>query len=74
MRIEVHCFATLAPKAPKGNFLEVPQATRVEDVMHQLGLSPDDVKLIFVNGVHHQGQTVLHENDRVAFVPAVGGG
>lgn len=74
MQIEVRCFATLSPHTPKGNRLDLPDGTTAEEAMHILGIRPEDLKLIFVNGVHAEPDRVLNDGDRVAFVPAVGGG
>lgn len=74
MQIEVRCFATLSPHTPKGNRLDLPGGTTAGEAMHILGIRPEDLKLIFVNGVHAEPDRVLNDGDRVAFVPAVGGG
>ena len=74
MRIEVRCFAGLTAAMPPDKRLDVPENATVALVMEQLGLRPDDVKLIFLNGVHAESGAELRENDRLAFVPAVGGG
>lgn len=74
MQIEVRCFATLSPHTPKGNRLDLPDGTTAEEAMHILNIRPEDLKLIFVNGVHAEPDRVLNDGDRVAFVPAVGGG
>ena len=74
MQIEVRCFATLSPHTPKGNRLDLPDGTTAGEAMHILGIRPEDLKLIFVNGVHAEPDRILNDGDRVAFVPAVGGG
>ncbi len=74
MQIEVRCFATLSPHTPKGNRLDLPDGTTAEEAMHILNIRPEDLKLIFVNGVHAEPDRILNDGDRVAFVPAVGGG
>ena len=74
MQIEVRCFATLSPHTPKGNRLDLPDGTTAEEAMHILNIRPEDLKLIFVNGVHAEPDRTLNDGDRVAFVPAVGGG
>lgn len=74
MQIEVRCFATLSPHTPKGNRLDLPDWTTAEEAMHILNIRPEDLKLIFVNGVHAEPDRILNDGDRVAFVPAVGGG
>ena len=74
MQLDVRCFAGLADKAPPGGLLEVAEGLTALDVLHQLGLAPEDVKLIFINGRHANPDQGLHDHDRIAFVPAVGGG
>lgn len=74
MQIEVRCFATLSPHAPSGNRLEVDEGATAGEAMRILAIRPEDLKLIFVNGVHAEPDRILNDGDRVAFVPAVGGG
>lgn len=74
MQIEIRCFATLSPHTPKRNRLDLPDGTTAEEAMHILNIRPEDLKLIFVNGVHAEPDRILNDGDRVAFVPAVGGG
>jgi molybdopterin converting factor small subunit len=74
MILEVRCFAVLAQHAPPGNRIETPYETSADRLMQILGINPEDVKLIFINGIHKDSGTILNDNDRIAFIPAVGGG
>lgn len=74
MEIEVRCFAGLTGKTPSNKRLHVDEGATAAHVMALLGLLPEDVKLIVLNGVHAEPSALLHANDRLAFVPAVGGG
>lgn len=75
MNLEVRCFATLAPKAPKGYHLHIDETNATPElIMDKLGIAPEEVKLIFLNGRHASLNDALHDNDRLTFVPAVGGG
>lgn len=74
MRLEIKCFASLACHAPEDSFLTMPEGSTVEEVMHTLSVAPDEVKIIFINGVHAEVDSLLHEGDRLGLVPAVGGG
>lgn len=74
MRLDVRCFAGLAAKAPPGGLLELPEGATALDALDRLDLVPEDVKLIFINGRHAEPDQLLRDQDRVAFVPAVGGG
>ncbi len=46
----------------------------VGQVMTDLGLAPEEVKIILVNGVSGEIDTALAPGDRLALFPAVGGG
>lgn len=75
MELEIKCFATLTEYAPAdGRLAAVPEGMDVGGLMVHLGLPVDDVKIIFVNGVHAEPETLLKQGDRVGFFPAVGGG
>ena len=75
MELEVKCFATLASYAPEdGQLRGLPESLDVAGLMRHLGLPVDEVKIIFVNGVHAEPQAQLKNGDRVGFFPAVGGG
>lgn len=74
MRIEVKCFASLACHAPQGGTLELPDGGTVATVMHTLVMQPEEVKIIFINGVHAEASSPLKDGDRLGLIPAVGGG
>lgn len=74
MRLEIKCFASLACHAPQSGFLEMPEGSTVENVMHSLAMQPDEVKIIFINGTHAAPESLLKDGDRLGLVPAVGGG
>lgn len=74
MLIHVKCFATLARKSPPSGTLDLPEGADVAEAMQRLGIAPDDVKILFVNGVHVTSQARLAEGDQLGLFPAVGGG
>jgi sulfur carrier protein ThiS len=74
MNIEVKCFATLARRTPEGGSLEIEAGATPADVMARLGIDPDEVKIIFVNGVHAKADSPLKDGDRLGLFPPVGGG
>ncbi|MFV0421418.1 MoaD/ThiS family protein [Oleidesulfovibrio sp.] len=74
MNIEVKCFATLSCHSPQGNTLEMPEGTTVAQVMTRLGIAEEDVKIIFINGLHVDTDALLNTGDRLGLFPAVGGG
>ena len=75
MNIIVKCFATLAPFQPENtdSFPVEPGATPLS-VMESLSISPEEVHIIFVNGVAAAPDSALKDGDRLGLFPAVGGG
>jgi len=75
MPIVLKCFASLARFMPPdaGAYAVAPGET-VGGLAARLGIPPDEVKLVFVNGGNVELDTVLHEGDSVSLLPAVGGG
>lgn len=43
--------------------------TSAEDLIRQVHLAPEEVEAVFINGKVSLFDTILQENDRVAFVP-----
>lgn len=78
MEIEVRLYATLraaAPAAPAGVLRQeaAPGAT-VLDVLAALGIAPQQVHLVMVNGAQRGLEQVLAPGDRLGLFPPVGGG
>lgn len=79
MKIEINLYASLAPYGPvredRGpRFLEVEPGVTIREILKRLGVPLESVKMIFLNGVHGEGEEVLKEGDRVGVFPPVAGG
>ncbi len=79
MPIQVFLAATLRRFIPdynpeKGVIMEVSSGSTVLEVTQRLGIPPEEVKIVMVNGIHSSMDKTLEGNERVAFFPAVGGG
>ncbi|EPR35517.1 thiamine S protein [Alkalidesulfovibrio alkalitolerans DSM 16529] len=74
MKIEVRCFATLGKFTPADGLLDLPEGAAVAAAMAALGVPPEEVKIIFVNGKAVPPETALADGDRLGLFPAVGGG
>ncbi len=75
MNITVKCFASLSRHTPQdAEAFPVAPGERVADVVARLGIAPEELKLIFVNGIHAELSRQLAEGDRLGLFPAVGGG
>jgi molybdopterin synthase sulfur carrier subunit len=73
--IEIRLFANLAAKSPLNSqaYLIEP-GTSVGELLHGLQVSPNEAKLIFVDGVRSNLNTSLMGGERVGIFPPVGGG
>ena len=79
MRIEVHLFATLLAYVPGARLgeplvMDVDAGATVADVVAGLGVPPEEVAIVMVNGVHRDVEHVLAEGDRLALFPPIAGG
>jgi sulfur carrier protein ThiS len=78
MKIQLKLYASLASHMPKkagGDcIVEVSNGTRIRELLEQLKIPTDEVKVVFLNGVHASGAETLHDGDRVGVFPPIGGG
>lgn len=75
MKITVKCYATLARFKPENaDEYAVEDGATARDVLEALSIPEDELKLVFINGLHSNLDAELHDGDRLGFLPAVGGG
>jgi len=80
MRIEINLYASLSTYLPRvegeagSRLREVDDGMTILDLLRRYQVPMDQVKLIFLNGVHAGGGEVLHEGDRVGIFPPIAGG
>ena len=74
MRITVKLFATLRTGRFSEQERDCQPGVRVQAIMDDLAITPEDAPLVFVNGRHAAPDLVLQESDVVAFFPPIGGG
>jgi molybdopterin converting factor small subunit len=77
--VEARLYATLRRFTPELGLgealsLDLEEGTTVGQLVQQLGLPEDEVKVVFVNGISRDGDHVLADGDRVGIFPPVGGG
>ena len=77
MIIKVKLFADLRKHAPSPGedvqLLDMPVAYTVGEVLDHLDIPPDKPRVLLVNGIHAERETVLHEGDVLAVFPPVAG-
>jgi len=81
INVQVKLFATLRHLAgPPGLGIgqafpvELPAGATVAHLIEQLGLPPDQVKIVFVNGLVRTPDHILAQGDELGIFPPVGGG
>jgi molybdopterin converting factor small subunit len=83
IRVEARLYATLKKYHPKGKnskpgealVRELAEGTTVQKFLeNELGVPPEEVKTVFVNGVSRRFDHALADGDRVGIFPPVGGG
>lgn len=74
MRVTIKLFATFRDQRFKVEVKEVPEGSRVEDILRSLGITPEEVAICLVNGRDAKEQHSLEDGDIIALFPPVGGG
>ena len=78
MNVQYTLYASLSEFSPDRNrrtlVMELPEGTTVGELIGRLRVPADEIKIMFVNGVHATPDTVLKEGDRVGLFPLVAGG
>jgi len=79
MALQILLSATLRRCVPgydgaKGHTMEIQPGTSIRELVRELGLPENEVKLIMVNGVSAHWDTILEGSERLALFPPVGGG
>ena len=79
MKIEVKLYSTLTRYLSddirgQKQVMEVKEGTTVNELLKQLGVPAATVKLIFLDGLHSDGDSVLKDGIRLTVFPPVGGG
>ncbi|MGD1994967.1 MAG: MoaD/ThiS family protein [Anaerolineae bacterium] len=79
MTVSVKLFATLRRHYPELEIgeampVEIEEEATVRDLLRQLQLPEDQVKIVFANGIVREADHQLEEGDKLGIFPPVGGG
>ncbi len=74
MEIEVELGGNLLPGQARRQVLEAERALTVEEVALRMGLDPQEIGLIVVNGVQSELEDLVPSRARVCFFPPMSGG
>jgi molybdopterin synthase sulfur carrier subunit len=80
MKIQLNLFASLTRFLPDpegagfSNLVEIKEGATIESLLDLLKIPREQPKIIFLNGIHAEGSTVLKEGDRLGVFPPLAGG
>lgn len=74
VRVTVKLFATFREDRFKVEERDLPEESRVIDVLRPLNIKPEEVAICLVNGRHTDEKHLLDDGDTIALFPPVGGG
>ncbi|MRR58061.1 MAG: hypothetical protein EG824_07615 [Deltaproteobacteria bacterium] len=77
IRVKVKCFTTMV-KADQCDYKgttehELVEGSTVHDLMEKLSLPIAALKIVFINGIERELDTILQDGDQVALSPVTGG-
>ena len=70
----IKLFATFRDGRFKVDIQELPEGSRVEDILRSLEITPEEVAICLVNGRDANAHNLLSDGDTLALFPPVGGG
>ncbi len=73
MGVRIKLFATLRTGRFSEKVYDIKPGTTISEIIKELGLPPEQVSIIFVNGRHANPDTILKDGDDVAMFPPIGG-
>jgi molybdopterin synthase sulfur carrier subunit len=79
VQVHVKLFATLRDQRPGLGIgesfpVDLPTGATVERLVQVLGLPPEEVRLVYINGRSQTEEYVLADGDQIGIFPPVGGG
>ncbi len=74
MAVELEVFGALLPAGKRRQFLQIEGCTTVQQVVESLGLNPDDIGLITIQGVQSELDDVVPPGCRLCLFPPMSGG
>ena len=74
MNVEVRLFATFREGREKKYFLDIPEGSRILDILNMLKIEAEEVSILLLNGRDGDAMRALEDSDVVAVFPPVGGG
>jgi hypothetical protein len=74
LTVSVELFGQLSLQHPRRQTLNLAAQTTVQEAAQLLGLNPEEIGLITINGVQSELEDILPPDCRLCFFPYVSGG
>ena len=74
MAVDIEVFGQLLPGQPRRQTMEIQASATVGEVARALGLDPDAIGLITLDGVQSEMDDPVSPDSRLCFFPYVSGG
>ena len=74
MQISIELFGQLSPSSPRRQTLDLAASAKVQEAAAMLGLVPDEIGIITINGVQSEMEDHLSPDCRLCFFPYLSGG
>jgi len=74
MTVSIELFGQLSPQSPRRQTLDLASRTTVQEAALALGLNPEEIGLVTINGVQSEMQDLVLIDCRLCFFPYVSGG
>lgn len=74
MAVDIEIFGQLLPNQPRRRNLQIQEPATVRDLAQAIGLDPDAVGLVTVDGVQSEMDAQVRPDSRLCFFPYVSGG
>ncbi|MBN1451506.1 MAG: MoaD/ThiS family protein [Anaerolineales bacterium] len=74
MSIEVEIFGQLLPLTERRQFLSMKRPVLVREVANIIGLKPEEIGLITIDGVQSEMEDLVEPGCRLCFFPYMSGG
>ncbi len=74
MAVDIEVFGQLLPGKPRRQAMEIQKPETAREIAMTIGLSPDDIGLVTINGVQSSLDDPVQSDSRLCFFPYITGG